>query len=216
MEVKLSGTALSIIVPAIISAIGGSYYLGSQTSSERVTHYKELIDEYKSSSELNAPEFLKSLNRVAKSIELSEKEKNEFAGLQIQMAEKSSQLVQCHNEVESISSTSRDNLSQCNLRNEKLQINVDELSNELAILNVKSSSFSLKSGEAQELIPNTLSVGVQDIYSNRAYVTFDNDTKNLYVGQLAVKRLDNKKCSLFLESTTSQVAKFKFSCISDA
>ena len=87
MEIRVNGTSLSIIAPILISAIGGAFFLGLSINSARVEHLKEIVEEYKLSSQLDAPGLISSIRQSANALTLSATERQALGDAQARVNE---------------------------------------------------------------------------------------------------------------------------------
>lgn len=214
MEVKLSGTAMSIISPIIVSVIGGSFYLGLSINSARVEHLKETVDEYKLSSQLDAPGLIISIRQSANALTLSATERKALDEAHVRVDQYAQRIGVCEgklNGYESDISQLKENLSRSQ---SQCSETVRTLKTELNSYLSDSSLIKAKKGIASDLIPNKFMLGIQSIYDNRAVININEETIFINVGESTRITTKERSCDLWLQSVDAgqYTAIFKLNC----
>ncbi|HHQ4778801.1 TPA: hypothetical protein ACSP0C_002540 [Aeromonas veronii] len=214
MEVKISGTVLSVIAPITASVIGGAFYLGLSINSARVEHLKEIVDEYKLSSQLDAPGLITSIRQSANALTLSATERKSLDDANVRVDEYARRIGTCEgklNNYESEIINIKENLSRSQ---SQCAETVRTLKSELNSYISDASVITATKGIATELIPNKFMLGIQSIYDSRAVININKETIFINVGESTEITTSERKCELWLQSVNAHedVATFKLNC----
>ncbi|WP_265467825.1 hypothetical protein [Aeromonas salmonicida] len=214
MEVKISGTVLSIIAPITASVIGGVFYLGLSINSARVEHLKEIVDEYKLSSQLDAPGLITSIRQSANALTLSATERKSLYDAHVRVDEYAQRIGMCEGKLNGYESEIiqiKENLSRSQ---SQCSETVRALKSELNSYLSDSSVITATKGIATELIPNKFMLGIQSIYDSRAVININKETIFINVGESTKITTSERRCDLWLQSvnTSEGVTTFKLNC----
>jgi hypothetical protein len=214
MEIKITGTALSIIAPIVVSVIGGAFYLGLSINSARIEHLKEIVDEYKLSSQLDAPGLITSIKQSANALTLSATERKSLDEAHVRVDEYAQRIGVCEgklngyeSEIVQIKESLSRSQSQCSETVRTLKSELNSYLSDTSLINAKK-------GIATELIPNKFMLGIQSIHESRAVVNINKETIFINVGESTKITTGDRNCDLWLQSvdTTEDAATFKLNC----
>lgn len=214
MEIKISGKGLSILIPVVISLIGGAYAVGQSINSAQVEHQKEIIEEYKNSSQLDAPNLISALRQSANAIKLSATERHALDDAKTRVDEYAKRIGVCdvklkesEQKITQMTESSTKEQTQCAAQ-------IQNLKSELESYVPETKDIKLKLGIAAELIRGKVMLGIGAIYNNRAVINVNSDTIFLNVGESTKIKSDRRDCDLWLTGVDERAGEgiFKLNC----
>ncbi|MCU6668889.1 hypothetical protein M8013_09015 [Enterobacteriaceae bacterium H4N4] len=214
MEFEINTKSLAIIIPVAISIIGGSFYLGFTINSARVEHFKDTIEEYKKSNQLDAPGLLSSLRQSATALTLSATERRALDEAKVRVDQYASRIGVCEAKLSSTENSltnTKENLAkgeaQCSASIVKLKEQIESYVKE-------SAEIKTRRGGSVELIPNKARLGLSAVFTNSATININSESMNINIGEGKDILIDNIKCKLWLTEldVRNDQATFKFNC----
>ncbi|ELN9421166.1 MULTISPECIES: hypothetical protein [Enterobacter] len=214
MEIKISGTGLSILIPVVISFIGGAYAVGQSINSAQVEHQKEIIEEYKNSSQLDAPNLISALRQSANALKLSATERHALDDAKTRVDEYARRIGVCEvklkeseQKITQMTESSTKEQTQCAAQ-------IQNLKSELESYVPETKDIKLKLGIAAELIRGKVMLGIGAIYNSRAVINVNSDTIFLNVGESTKIKSDRRDCDLWLTGVDEKAGEviFKLNC----
>lgn len=214
MELGINAKTLAIIIPLSISVVAGAFYLGFAINSARVEHFKDVIEEYKQSKQLDAPGLLSALRQSATALTLSATERHAFDEAKVRVDEYASRIGVCKAQLNA-TEHSLTNLRE-NTAKDRAQCSasIDRLQKEINTYIKESVEIKVHTGTAVELIPNRVMLGIDSIRSNYAYININSDSTIINIGEGKDILSDDKKCTLWLTALDEKDGQgtFKLNC----
>lgn len=214
MEIKISGTALGVLVPVVVTIIGGAFALGHSINSAQVEHQKEIIEEYKNSSQLDAPNLISALRQSANALKLSATERHALDEAKTRVDEYARRIGVCEvklkeseQKITKMTESSTKEQTQCAAQ-------IQNLKSELESYVPETKDIKLKLGIAAELIRGKVMLGINAIYNSRAFINVNSDTIFLNVGESTKIKSDKRDCDLWLTGVDEKAGEgiFKLNC----
>lgn len=214
MEIKISGTALGVLVPVVVTIIGGAFALGHSINSAQVEHQKEIIEEYKNSSQLDAPNLISALRQSANALKLSATERHALDEAKTRVDEYARRIGVCEvklkeseQKITKMTESSTKEQTQCAAQ-------IQNLKSELESYVPETKDIKLKLGIAAELIRGKVMLGINAIYNSRAFINVNSDTIFLNVGESTKIKSDRRDCDLWLTGVDEKAGEgiFKLNC----
>ncbi|EMH2329684.1 hypothetical protein RRR72_001365 [Citrobacter freundii] len=214
MEFELNAKSLAIIIPCAISVVGGAFYLGFAINSARIEHFKETIEEYKQSSQLDAPGLLSSLRQSATALILSASEKRAFDEAKIRVDEYASRIGVCEAKLNATESSLTNIKGNFARKEAQYLSSIDKLKKEIESYVKESVEIKINKGTAIELIPNRIMLGVSSINSNYAMININSESMMINIGEGKDILSDNRRCILWLTELDmrNNQGTFKLNC----
>lgn len=198
MELELNAKSLAIIIPLAISVIGGAFYLGFTINSARIEHFKDIIEEYKKSSQLDAPGLLSSLRQSATALTLSTSEKRAFDEAKVRVDEYASRIGVCEAKLNTAENSLRNMKERFAKGEAQCSASIDNLKKEIESYVKESVEIKIHKGTAVELIPNRIMLGVSSIFSDSAMININSESMMINIGEGKDIISENRKCILWL------------------
>ncbi len=166
------------VVPILITLLGASYKLGYDISKERLGHLEKLVQEYRESSNLNTAETIASLKQAADRFNFSKSERDRFDSVSVYSSECGSRGKQSEERIKLLGDTLKIFRDSASLLYSALKT----LSDELRKCAVNAKPFTLREGQAADVVKNKVSIGVSRIYSTHALINVNNQQKTMQPG----------------------------------
>lgn len=214
VELKPNRANLTVLIPITLSLMGGLFYLGMHINSARVDHLKEIIREYERSSQLDAPELVRSINQSAKALQLSSSERRAFDEAKNRVDEYAARIGRCEADLNKSKSSELELREKLAKTQTQCSETVRSLQAELASFIANETEIVAKIGTAAEVIHNHLMIGVQAIYDDRAVINLNSSTMFIRVGESTEIAIKERNCSLWLSKVdrSKNEATFRLIC----
>ncbi|WP_407434764.1 hypothetical protein [Lelliottia sp.] len=214
MEIKISGTTLIVLVPIALTIIGGAYALGHAINSAQVEHQKEIIEEYKNSSQLDAPNLISALRQSANALTLSATERRVFDDAKTRVDEYAGRIGACDVKLKEAEKKITEMTEHFTKEQAQCSAKIKNLKVELESYVPETKEIKLKLGIAAELIPGKVMLGINSVYNNRAVIYVNSDTIFLNIGESTRIKSDKRECNLWLTGVDEKEGEgiFKLNC----
>ncbi|MEI7154858.1 hypothetical protein WCT80_20360 [Pectobacterium carotovorum] len=214
MELEINTKSLAIIIPFTISVVCGAFYLGFTINSARIEHFKDIIEEYKKSSQLDAPGLLSSLRQSATALTLSASEKRALDEAKIRVDEYAGRIGVCEAKLETAENSLTKMKENFAKGEAQCSASIDKLEKEIESYVKESTEIKTHEGAAVELIPNRIMLGISSIYSGYAMININSESMRINIGEGKEILSDNRKCILWLTEldVKNYQATFKLNC----
>lgn len=214
MQFEINTKSLAIIIPLAISVIGGAFYLGFAINSSRIEHFKDIIEEYKESSQLDAPGLLSSLRQSSMALTLSASEKRAFDEAKERVDEYAGRIGVCDAKLISAEDTLRKMKENFAKKEVQYTASIDDLKKEIKSYVKESTNITVRRGHAVELIPNKTMLGLSSIFSDSAMININSDSMMINVGEGKSITSESRKCILWLKEVDVSNGQgfFKLNC----
>ena len=214
MELEINAKSLTIIIPVVISVLGGAFYLGLTINSARIEHFKDIIEEYKKSSQLDAPGLLSSLRQSATALTLSASEKRAFDEAKVRVDEYASRIGVCEAKLKATENTLTNMKENLAKGEAQCSVSIDKLKKEIESYVKESVEIKIQKGTAVELIPNRIMLGVGSIFSDYAMININSESMMINIGESKDILSDNRRCTLWLTEldVRNSQGTFKLNC----
>lgn len=214
MEIKISGTALGVLVPVVVTIIGGAFALGRSINSAQVEHQKEIIEEYKNSSQLDAPNLISALRQSANALKLSATERHVLDDAKARVNEYARRIGACDVKLKESEQKITQMTEGFTKEQTQCVAQIGNLKSELESYVPETKDIKLKLGIAAELIRGKVMLGVGAIYNNRAVIYVNSNTIYLNVGESTKIKSDRRDCDLWLTGVDEKAGEgiFKLNC----
>ena len=214
MGLELNAKSLAIIIPLAISAIGAAFYVGLAINSSRIEHFKDIIEEYEKSSQLDTPGLLSSLRQSTTALTLSVSEKNAFDEAKKRVDEYAGRIGVCDAKLISTEDSLRKMKEDFAKEEIQYAASIDGLKQEIQSYIKKTTDIKIRRGHAVELIPNKTMLGLSSIFSDSAMININSESMMINVGEGKSITSENRRCVLWL--TEADVSNgqgvFKLNC----
>lgn len=214
MEIKISGTALGVLVPVVVAIIGGVFALGRSINSAQVEHQKEIIEEYKNSSQLDVPNLISALRQSANELKLSATERHVLDDAKTRVNEYAKRIGACDVKLKEAEQKITQMTEGFTKEQTQCAAQIGNLKSELESYVPETKDIKLKRGIAAELIRGKIMLGIGSIYNNRAVIYVNSNTIYLNVGESTKIKSDRGDCDLWLTGVDEKADEgvFKLNC----
>ncbi|MEZ8233336.1 hypothetical protein AB6C62_07570 [Vibrio splendidus] len=207
MEIRLTGkdigVSIGVAIPILFSIIAGSYAVGLYMNSSRLEHQKDIVKEYERSTQLNAPGLVSSLNQSAQALTLSAHERKAFDVARNRVEDYAARIGIFDVQQSELNEKVIELTKSLSSNKEQYDSHVSALKQELESFLATSSIIVVKKGEAVELIPNHVMLGISSVYSDRAVFNINGDSVFLDLGESYNVKSSSSSCDVWLTKVIS-------------
>lgn len=202
---KILWYSLAVAASVIGTIIGATSYTTWEVRKDYIEDLKNQVSVYNQAESWKLPETLKSLNIISDKLQSQLSASEEIKKLKHNIAV-----------YESTEAKSKSMLSEANANVKKLEGQISTLEYNLRKSLAEQTQFTLKEGQAAELVKNRIIFGMSGIGPGYILANVNNDPVNIRIAGSTSITVDNELCTITLMQTHYPSATISFSCTKPA